>query len=349
MLSHYAGQRFDLVQAGGGNSSVKLDSGELVVKASGFALADVTHNAGYIRIAGDNLKNIFSQKARLMAMDRKRRDHFVQECITAACKQSDAKPLIETLLHTLLYRYVLHTHPIVVNAIAARADWQKCLMALFPDALCVRYATPGIDLALELESALKMYQEKNGHDPRIIFLQNHGMIISDNDHLVICQITEHICQRLEDFLQCDLTPYRLTNAISALCNRYTSQRFVAYYSDDSTCKTLVMHDRSLMHTKPFCPDTLVYCGFELVALDNLQDGTPIEQYQKSFGELPKIILHKEHIFFVAPSLRKARDIQDVFKFHLMAKALAQEKVQALDHDELLYLATWDAEKYRQEL
>jgi hypothetical protein len=54
-------------------------------------------------------------------------------------------------------------------------------------------------------------------------------------------------------------------------------------------------------------------------------------------------------FIVASSLRKARDIQDVFKSHLMAGALIPDKVQDLAHDELCYLAGWEAEKYRQAL
>ena len=46
-LSKYAGERFDLVQAGGGNSSVKLENGEMLIKASGFILSDVEINNGY--------------------------------------------------------------------------------------------------------------------------------------------------------------------------------------------------------------------------------------------------------------------------------------------------------------
>ena len=35
-ISKYAGERFDLIQAGGGNSSVKLDNGQMLIKASGY-------------------------------------------------------------------------------------------------------------------------------------------------------------------------------------------------------------------------------------------------------------------------------------------------------------------------
>ena len=40
-ISKYAGERFDLIQAGGGNSSIKLDNGQMIIKASGYLLSDI--------------------------------------------------------------------------------------------------------------------------------------------------------------------------------------------------------------------------------------------------------------------------------------------------------------------
>lgn len=45
-ISKYAGMRNDLAQAGGGNTSVKLDDRVMLVKSSGFQLADVSENSG---------------------------------------------------------------------------------------------------------------------------------------------------------------------------------------------------------------------------------------------------------------------------------------------------------------
>lgn len=49
-ISKYAGMRNDLAQAGGGNTSVKLDDRVMLVKGSGFQLADVSENSGYSKI-----------------------------------------------------------------------------------------------------------------------------------------------------------------------------------------------------------------------------------------------------------------------------------------------------------
>ena len=46
-LSRYAGMREDLVQAGGGNSSVKLSRTKMLIKASGFQMSEIGEANGY--------------------------------------------------------------------------------------------------------------------------------------------------------------------------------------------------------------------------------------------------------------------------------------------------------------
>ena len=57
-ISKYAGERFDLVQAGGGNSSVKFENGEMIIKASGFLLSDVNEDGGYSRVHTNQIAKI---------------------------------------------------------------------------------------------------------------------------------------------------------------------------------------------------------------------------------------------------------------------------------------------------
>ena len=55
-LSKYCGERFDLVQAGGGNISVKSYN-LMFIKASGINLTNVDENNGYVTINNDLLIN----------------------------------------------------------------------------------------------------------------------------------------------------------------------------------------------------------------------------------------------------------------------------------------------------
>ena len=45
-ISKYFGQRFDLIQAAGGNSSIK-DGHKMYIKSSGYSLAEVSEKNGY--------------------------------------------------------------------------------------------------------------------------------------------------------------------------------------------------------------------------------------------------------------------------------------------------------------
>ena len=60
-ISKYAGMREDLVQAGGGNSSVKFDENRMLIKASGFQLADINENNGYSEIDYKSIKEFFEK------------------------------------------------------------------------------------------------------------------------------------------------------------------------------------------------------------------------------------------------------------------------------------------------
>ena len=49
-LSKYAGMREDIIQAGGGNTSVKIDNETMFIKSSGYQLSEMEENAGYSKV-----------------------------------------------------------------------------------------------------------------------------------------------------------------------------------------------------------------------------------------------------------------------------------------------------------
>ena len=141
-ISKYAGMREDLVQAGGGNSSFKISDDKMAVKASGFQLADITINDGYALVNQKIIMELF-----LNASDFSNITENVSKTILEESFIEGKKPSIETFLHAISGRYTLHTHPIVVNVLACRKGGMKVLRELFPKALIVPYATPGVELA----------------------------------------------------------------------------------------------------------------------------------------------------------------------------------------------------------
>lgn len=345
-MSKYAGGRFDLVQAGGGNSSVKLDDGTMLIKASGHLLSEVERDRGYCRVNNDRILGILGEEAH-QALERRRRDAVVAGRVNdAVVGESSLRPSIETLLHSLLHRYTLHTHPLVVNAVTCRSDWRELLGGLFSDSLLVDYRTPGIELALELKREIGL---RGGVAPQVVFLQNHGMITTSDVFEEVEELTEEVLRRLEQHLAVDLGRYRLATPVARLVNRFGDGRNIACLSEDCELARLLRTDRDIFFALPFCPDKMVFCGARALEIGDEQDSGAVEAYLSEFHDIPRVIVMGDRLFFIAPNQRKAREAEEAFKFHVMALKLAGGDIRCLPPDELSYLGNWEAEKYRQKL
>jgi len=172
----------ELAILGEGNTSVLLDDGRFAVKASGACLA--TLGAADLTVC---------DRTKMLAMlDQKHlSDAQVAEALQAGRVDPQArKPSIESVFHAWLLtlegaRFVGHTHPLAVNQIlcSPRArDFSERRM--FPDevvvcgaaSVFVPYTDPGLPLAREIRDRTRAFLDKHGHSPRLILLQNHGLI-----------------------------------------------------------------------------------------------------------------------------------------------------------------------------
>ena len=132
-ISKYAGERLDLVQAGGGNSSVKLDNGQMLIKASGYSLSELVEGYGYSRVLTTEVSEIVENKKIIALKTKKDREKLASILVNKATIDINNRPSIETLLHSFLLKYTLHTHPIVLNIILAKKNWKNILKSIFLD------------------------------------------------------------------------------------------------------------------------------------------------------------------------------------------------------------------------
>ncbi|WP_322923927.1 class II aldolase/adducin family protein [Paenibacillus campi] len=347
-MSKYAGERFDLIQAGGGNTSVKLDNGQMLIKASGFLLSDVETDKGYATLNHTQIVQALNHPEFANIGDKREREAFAAELVQAALISKEARPSIETFLHSLLYKFTLHTHPVVVNMVTNQHDWQERLQQLFAHkAIYVQYETPGVELALAMQHKLTEYRQQHADDPQLVFLQNHGLIVSANTVDEVLELNEQVLSILEQNEQVDFSRYKQTNQISNLINAIGDTTYIAYLSEDQYIAQWAK-DQQLIQTTPFCPDGYVFCGARVVELAQLEQQA-IEQYMATYHECPKVIIYNSQVFLIANNVKKAREMEDVFKFHLMTLHYGQAKVNTLAAEEIRYLGNWEAEKYRQKL
>lgn len=347
-ISLYAGERFDLVQAGGGNSSVKFNNGRMIIKASGFLLSDVNENSGYSKVYTNQISKIVKNKSIINETNKGKRESLASTLVKNATIDKINRPSIETLLHSFLYKYTLHTHPIIVNILVIRKNWKDVLKSIFTNEniAYISYKTPGIELALELDNELSNFETI----PYIIFLQNHGLIITSMHKKDIYEKTEYVLEKIENFLHINLNHYKTTNKITHLLNTIQKNNNISYLSEDIYLNNQLLDNEDLFSSTPFCPDSLVYCGVNSLILNDLVDTTSIEKYKSEYYELPKVIIFNSKLYFIALNIKKAKEIEEVFKFHVMVlQQNLKNDITFLDLNELAYLSNWESENYRKQV
>ena len=324
-LSKYCGERFDLVQAGGGNSSIKQDS-FMFIKSSGINITNVNINSGFTVINNSKLT-----------------DDITSDCIKDNISEYNLfgvnRASIETYMHSILQKYTIHLHPIQVNKILISKNAKQIINELFPEALVIDYYTPGIKVCKEI---LKYYKNEN-----IIFLLNHGLVISTNtiEELYIC--LNYVTEKCEDYLNLDLNKYKLVNCISRVLLEITNEIFVTYLSEDIIINEYLKNQSSLLKENITFPDALIYCGKSILFINTL-DKINISKYIDKFSDIPKIIVYNNLIYITATTLAKCKDTEAVFKANLMILDNNMDNVY-LDHNEITLLNNWDAEKYRKNI
>ncbi len=173
----------DLVILGEGNTSAKIDENTFFVKASGKELQTADENS-FVKVSlprvieGLNSKDLTDEEVKKVLTEAKVDD------------STDQTPSLETFLHAYVLslpniNFVGHTHPTAVNAILCSDTAREAVSGrLFPDeivccgaSVCyVEYTDPGLALALKLRLRVEEFIDKENMVPRVILMENHGMI-----------------------------------------------------------------------------------------------------------------------------------------------------------------------------
>lgn len=339
-ISQYAGMREDLVQAGGGNTSVKIDKEGMYIKASGYQLAEITKTDGYSKVNYRHIINFFNETdlGDITLEDEKK--------ILEKAFIDGKKPSIEIFLHSITDVYTLHTHPVLVNILACRTGGMETLKKIFPDSLVIDYATPGIKLAKEY---FKKYKEESKGGEKlydIIFLKNHGLIVSAKTPEMVIKKNEEVLHELEKYLKINMKSYRNSTFLYNEISDFIPNDIV-YLSNDFDIKKFLNDKISLDYW--FCPDCLVYCGKRPLVLEDKNIKEKLKIHIQQYGK-PVIVFYENNIYILAQTIKKAKEIESVLSFSI--KVLNHNKnseIDFLDEDEQNFLLNWDAEKYRQNM
>ena len=168
---------------GEGNTSFRADADTFWIKASGQQMNDIGIE-GFVAVQFEPIMDL---------LDHPPTDSTsIQQMMENAKvdRSIAARPSVEVTFHAMLLaecdvRYIAHTHPIAINGILCSTRSRDFAShRLFPDevVLCgpesayVPYADPGLPLALEIRKAARDYIAKYNEPPKVILLENHGLI-----------------------------------------------------------------------------------------------------------------------------------------------------------------------------
>ena len=186
----------DYAILGEGNSSAQIDGDTFWVKASGAEMRTI-EAGGFVQVRFEPVLDLLEQEGT--------DDRAVKAALEAARVDSTAtaRPSVETVLHALALKlegvnFVGHTHPTAVNAILCSQKAEEAIAGrLFPDEIVycgpapvyIPYTDPGVPLARKVREEIDRYLDEYGERPKVILMQNHGLIALGQTALEVENIT----------------------------------------------------------------------------------------------------------------------------------------------------------------
>jgi putative hydrolase of the HAD superfamily len=329
------GERLDYTQAGGGNTSFKMDD-LMFIKSSGIKLSDIKTNNGYTIVNNKSLYNDVSNNIKNNIEDYK----YIL----------NSKPSIETYMHSFLKKYVIHLHIAFLNTILVKNDARNILNKMYKNIsekiLIIDYISPGYSLSLEIH---KSYKNED-----IIFLLNHGIILTSNNYKSINdnlnELSMLFCKYFDEnneFNKPECINYNINNTISNIIENISHSKTITLLSENANIKNLLTNHYEIFDLNIIFPDLLVYCGEKILFIEEIKEVHFIE-YITRFNYAPKLIIHKKNLYICSGTINKCYEIENVLLSYLQI-VNNNENVKSLSKEEIYYLNNWDAEKYRQSL
>ena len=352
------------VIAGGGNTSYK-NAEKLWVKASGHALATITEDG--FAVLDRALLNPMGEKA--YSADTQQREEQVKNDLASACLTRDRRPSVETSLHNCLgFAYVVHLHPTLVGGLMCSANAEEGCKELFPDALYIEYTDPGYTLFKKVYDRVMAYKAAKGHEPQVIFLQNHGIFVGADTTEEIEAIYADVLGKIES----KVTPLPEGEAPICDCVTDTIPAIRQMVSRDGRgLNTLQVTNNALIQSfteseeafakvaVPFTPDIIVYCKSQYIYIapsspeDLLEQAeAKIEAYIAQRGHTPKALLIKGiGLVAVGDHAKNASIITDVFTDAMKVAWYAQcfGGEHAMEPAWIDFIDNWEVENYRRKV
>jgi len=368
-VSNYYGSNEEFVLAGGGNTSYKTDE-YLFVKGSGTILATIKEE-GFVKMNRAALSAMWQKK--YSENSEEREAQVLADLMDAREKTEYLKrPSVETSLHDLFeQKYVVHTHPPLINGLTCSKQGEAAVKELFGDrAVWIPEMEPGYVLASSVKKVLDDYKAKFGKPVDIMFLQNHGIFIAADSVEEIKMVTDYVVDKIKskvtavpDFSRVEFDREKaaaIAPAIRMLLMQENSTSIVTFRTNREIAALVESEEAFAPVSSAYTPDHIVYCRHEAMfvpACDDIEEQYKIleeklDEYKKKNNFPPKIVAVQKLGIFAWGQTKKEADIaalvfEDAVKISVYSKSFGGYKF--LSQYLINFINNWEVESYRKKV
>jgi len=372
-ISNATGRDVTLVQAGGGNTSVKTADGKyMYIKASGTALKDMNMKDGWRRLRLDAVLSIIEDKS-IARLDIQAREAEVKNRLLLACDDAisrEARPSLESHFHALLDKYVVHLHPEAVLAYTCAKNGREKLQKLFKDEkfppVWVPYVGLGYMLARKIKKVTADHKKRYGRGPAIIFLQNHGLAVAANSTSAALRLVRRVVKTCNGKLR-QLKPGKtrtisdqtitdtklcIRRAFSEATGRYIS---ISYFCNETIAAFWRQTDaQKMLSSGVLTPDELLYANgpaMWVTRCDSTAIAARLRTQIKNGLNPSAAFLVKDVGLFVAGSEKIAPAVRDIVASSLFVRtnAFRLGGICGLNKRQQNFINQWETDAFRRKL
>lgn len=338
-LSHEFGCK-EYVKGGGGNTSVKSES-TLWVKPSGTTLSGLTTET-FVAMNRAKINELYEMETPVEASAR---EELVKNLMAAAVENDAGRPSVEAPLHNVFdAKFVVHTHPALVNGLTCATEGEAACKRLFPKALWVEYIDPGYKLCMEVRERIMQYRAANGNEPALLVLQNHGIFISANTADEIRALYVHFM----DTLKSEYSKTGVSQTL-AICEDLKSPEAEAcireFFGADAAF--IASSGVFVYAPGPITPDHLVYS--KAFPFSSALTEERIAAYKSERGYAPKVVVAGDRIYGIGNSQQNANLALELAQDGALVMQLSEAfgGINYMTVAQREFIENWEVESYRQ--
>ena len=323
-ISYQLGSNFSLVQAAGGNTSMKSND-SMLIKASGTWLSNSLKDDIFVEVDLNSIKK---------KINNEQDDNFSDDIIS----KNDLRPSLETSFHALInFKYVLHVHSTstIANAISSNAV-ENLKKQIGNNFAFIPYSRPGFPLTMMMKNLINPQIQ-------IVILENHGLIVAGNELQETYKLLLETHNKLDRVIHDNYTVSNEDKAVEIDQYQHKNDKKYDFFkiTDDKIFSSF---------SKSFYPDHVIFLGPGVPTFDHKKDAlTFLDKINaKNLTPPPYIILKGVGLFEHNSAIPAVKEMLDCF-LEVLLRTNFEENLKFLNENQENELLNWDAEIYRQSI